>query len=278
MDFDTPAEHIKAGKTIRSMNNDKGFTLLELLLSFFIFSLIVGIIYSSYSGSFHTVNMTESRMEMHRKAAIAMDRISEDLQAAYISLLSADSTDKYSESTRFVGVNNEIDGSEADTISFFSKIPPLFIGDSQNTTGQLISYDVIQGDTEDELILLRSEHGEFADQADEREGLPLCDGLQEVKFTFVDGEEEDHEEWDSASEDFAGSLPSMVIVTLIFLNRENPDEPQVFETGIALPAQFLPELPDNQADDNNFTSTRRIGIKMISNSFSMNSQNLEEEI
>jgi len=254
--------------------NNKGFTLLEILLAFFIFSLIIGIIYSSYSGSFTTVNKTEARMEMYHKAAIAMDRISEDLQGAYISLQSpTDATAEPSGATRFIGKNNEIGGQEADTISFFSRIPPLFENDVKYTTGQVISYEVKEGEAADELILLRSEHGAFVETASEREGLPLCDGLQAVKFTFTDAEGEEHEDWDSDSEDFAGSLPSMVTVTLIFLNPDNPDEPQVFETGVALPAQSMPELQNganggnDKTGDNTSDTPRRVGVGEIGGIF-----------
>jgi len=267
----------------QSACNNKGFTLLEILLAFFIFSLIIGIIYSSYSGSFTTVNKTESRMEMYHKAAIAMDRISEDLQGAYISLQSpTDSTTESSGTTRFIGENNEIGGSEADTISFFSRIPPLFENDVKSTTGQVISYEVKEGEFEDELILLRSEHGEFIEPADEREGLPLCDGLQAVKFTFIDAEGEEHKDWDSDSEDFAGSLPSMVTVTLVFLNRDNPDAPQVFETGVALPAQSMPELQNganggnDTTGDNNSDNPRQIVIGEIGSIF--HAMSLEDAI
>ena len=213
-------------------------------------------------------------MEMYRKAAIAMDRISEDLQGAYISLPSpTDLTAESSETTRFIGKNNDIGGREADTISFFSTIPPLFENDVKNTTGQVVSYEVREGETEDELVLLRSERGEFVEPTDEKEGLPLCDGLQAVKFTFTDAEGEEHEDWDSGSGDFAGSLPSMVNVTLVFINRDNPDVPQVFESGVALPAQFMPELPNDtkggngSTGDNTSEVRRRIGIGEISRIF-----------
>ena len=213
-------------------------------------------------------------MEMYRKAAIAMDRISEDLQGAYISLPSpTDLTAESSETTRFIGKNNDIGGREADTISFFSTIPPLFENDVKNTTGQVVSYEVREGETEDELVLLRSERGEFVEPTDEKEGLPLCDGLQAVKFTFTDAEGEEHEDWDSGSEDFAGSLPSMVTVSLVFINRDNPDAPQVFETGVALPAQFMPEIPNDTngvkvtTGDNTFDTPRWRGNGEIGSVF-----------
>ena len=222
-------------------SNNKGFTLLEILLAFFIFSILFITIYTSYSGSFKTINMTESRMELYRKAAIAMSRVSEDLQASYISILPLNSFGERSEYTQFLGEDNDINGKDADNMSFFSRIEPLFSDEMELATGQLISYDVIQGDKENELVLLRSENPEFLDESEERPGLTLCDGLQSIKFTYFDDDGEPHESWDSESEDFAGILPRMVSVSLEFLNYENPDAPLMFMTSIALPLHYMPE-------------------------------------
>ena len=222
-------------------SNNKGFTLLEILLAFFIFSILFITIYTSYSGSFKTINMTESRMELYRKAAIAMTRISEDLQASYISILPLNSFGEPAGYTRFLGEDNDINGSDAGSMSFFSRIDPLFSDEMGMATGQLISYDVIQGGEEDELVLLRSENPEFIDETEERGGVTLCDGLQAITFTYFDDDGESYESWDSDSEELEGTLPSMVSVSLEFLNYENPEAPLMFMTSIALPVHYLPE-------------------------------------
>ena len=126
---------------IRSTN--KGFTLLEVLLAFFIFSILFITIYSSYSGTFRTIDSTENRMELYRKSAIALERISEDLQASYLSILPQGSFGQPAEYTRFLGENHDINGQEADTLSFFSRVSPLFGNDNEATSGQLISYSFI---------------------------------------------------------------------------------------------------------------------------------------
>ena len=249
--------------------NNKGFTLLEILLAFFIFSILFVTIYASYSGSFKTINMTESRMELYRKASIAMDRISEDLQASYISVLPLNSFGEPAGYTRFFGEDKEINGRNAGTMSFFSRITPLFSDDIKTATGQLISYEVMQGEGEDELILLRSENPEFMDESEEKQGLTLCDGLQAITFTYFDDDGEPHESWDSDSEERESTLPRMVSVSLEFLNYENPDAPLRFMTSIALPAHYLPGLlnlpeQENEESDNTQTGTRRRGIKAIS--------------
>ena len=142
---------INGGSLYLPLSSEKGFTLLEVLLAFLIFSILFVTIYSSYSGSFKTINITESRMELYRKAAITLARVSEDLEASYISVLPPNSFGQPAGYTQFLGENADINGSDADSLSFFSRISPLFSDADATVSGQLISYTVIQGDEEDAL-------------------------------------------------------------------------------------------------------------------------------
>ena len=232
-----------SGCTVKSVCiTEKGFTLLEVLLAFFIFSILFITIYTSYSGSFKTINMTENRMELYRKAAIVLVRISEDIQSSYISVLPPNSFGQPAGYTQFLGEDTDINGRNADSLSFFSRIPPLFSEEDETASGQLISYSVIQGSEEDELVLLRSENPEFIDESEDREGLTLSDGLQAINFTYFDNDGEPHESWDSNSEDFGKRLPGMVSITLEFLNYENPEAPLKVMTSVALPVNYMPKL------------------------------------
>ena len=222
--------------------SDKGFTLLEVLLAFFIFSILFITIYASYSGSFKTINMTENRMEKYRKAAIVLERISEDLQSSYISVLPPNSFGQPAEYTQFLGENADISGRDADTLNFFSRIPPLFSAEDETASGQLILYSVVMGSGADELVLLRSENPEFMNETEEKEGLILSDGLQAVNFTYFDADGQAHENWDSDSEEFGGGLPRMVSIALEFLNDENPEAPIKVMTSVALPVNYMPRL------------------------------------
>jgi hypothetical protein len=179
--------------------------------------------------------MTENRMELYRKAAIALDRISEDLQGGYISLLPPNSFGQPAEYTRFLGEDNDINGMDADSLSFFSRISPLFSNEDEKSSGQIVLYSVIQGSEEDELVLLRSETPEFIDDTEEREGLVLSDGLQSINFAYFDDDGGMHESWDSDSEEFSGRLPRLVTISLEFLNYENPEMPLKVMTSVALP-------------------------------------------
>ena len=224
----------------RACLTDKGFTLLEVLLAFFIFSILFITVYSSYSGSFKTINMTENQMALYRKAAIVLERISEDLQASYISVLPQNSFGEPAAYTQFLGTDDEMNGQDADSLNFFSRLQPLFSNEDKTVSGLLVSYSVILGNEADELVLLRSESPEFMDEPEAKQGLVVTDGLQAINFAYFDDKSEVHQSWDSESEEFRDRLPRMVSITLEFVNYENPDAPFKIMTSVSLPVNYMP--------------------------------------
>jgi prepilin-type N-terminal cleavage/methylation domain-containing protein len=226
-----------------SINMDnRGFTLLEIMLAFFIFSIIIFTIFTTYTGTFKTINLTESRLELYRRASIAMERISEDLQASYVSVLPPDSFGRPAEYTQFIGEDNQINGRDADSVSFFSRIPQMFSDGEETVSGLLISYEVVEDTENEELKLLRSENPEFTDDTELKEGLLLCDGLQSVSFTYYDEEGDEYDSWDSESENSKGRLPRLVSIGLEFINEENPEEPIKFMSSVNLQVNYVPRL------------------------------------
>lgn len=232
------------------MKENRGFTLFEILLAFFIFSIIIVTVYTTYTGSIRTVNLTESRLDLYRRASIALERIIEDLHGSYISILPPDSFGTPAEYTQFIGEDDQINGRDADSVLFFTRIPQMFSEGQDTVSGLMISYEVVEDVESGELTLLRSENPEFTDDADMKEGLLLCDGLQAVSFKYFDGEGEQYDSWDSGSEDFNGRLPRMVSIGLEFINNENPDAPVKFMSSVVLPVNYLPRMqqgnPGNQ--------------------------------
>lgn len=222
--------------------DNRGFTLFEILLAFFIFSIIIFTIFATYTGTFKIINQTESRLELYRRASIAMERMIEDLQASYISILPPNSFGAPAEYTQFIGEDNQINGNDADSVSFFTRIPRMFSAGEDTVSGLMVTYEVTEDSENQELTLLRSENPEFTDDTELKEGLILCDGLQAVSFTFYDGQGEQYDSWDSGSANFKGRLPRMVTIGLEFINDENPEESIKFMSSINLQVNYVPRL------------------------------------
>jgi hypothetical protein len=58
--------------------------------------------------------------------------------------------------------------------------------------------------------------------------------LASVKFSYLDAEGEETEDWDPSSAD---DIPKLVSIAIEFLNPSNPETPLKFATSVALQAR-----------------------------------------
>ena len=211
-----------------------GFTLLEVLLAIFIFSIVITSIYASYNATFHIINISESQAAVYGKARIVMARITEDLQSSYYS-------EEVTGSEMFLGEEGNIKGMRADRLHFISSSHLIFNDDEKAEGKAVIVYEVREGEPGQGLTLYRHDMPERAADFEEgKGGLILCDNLEEVRFTYYDFAGNDQSYWDSGSPDFEGRkarerIPRMVAVTLRLQNENAPEEPYLFKISMILP-------------------------------------------
>jgi len=218
----------------RFYDQRQGFTLIEILLAIFIFSVVLSAIYGSYAATFQVIDTVEKQATAYRQARIAMARITEDLESSYYSELITDREP-------FVGSEGELQGKRADSLRFISKAHLVF-NDKELAAGKAqIFYEVREDETGDELALYRHDTPELTiGSVEESEGLLLCDHLVEVLFTYFDAEGNEQSSWDSADTDFMEKkarerIPRMVAITLRFGNVSEPQDPYTFMTSVILP-------------------------------------------
>ena len=65
--------------------NQKGFTLVEILIAIIIFATIISILYSSYTGTLRNIKETQYQADIYHMARVAIERMVEDLESVYIS-------------------------------------------------------------------------------------------------------------------------------------------------------------------------------------------------
>jgi general secretion pathway protein J len=218
-----------------------GFTLVEILLALFIFTIVLSLIYTSYTGTFRIVDETEYQADIYRMARIAIERIYEDLESVYApqDAKPPESDEEDGQFGRFEGKEAEIDGNRADRLSFTSRAHLVFSEEDQPAGTAVIEYLVEENEENEEegdLLLFRKDTPGVGETPDEESrGLVLCEQLQSVSFTYYDAEGEAHENWDSTSEEFENMMPSMVSVLLEFVNKADPEAPFKFLTTVTLP-------------------------------------------
>ena len=146
-----------------------------------------------------------------------------------------------------MGENKEIDGRDADTLTFFSTSHLVLDEADQESGIAEINYDLSDGGEEVVFLLNRSDRMVFKSrpEADKNaDRLLLCDGLYAVNFTYYDSDGEEHESWNSDDDNQEEKVPSMVAISLEFLNDSDPENPIKFMTCVALPmARVSDEKP-----------------------------------
>ncbi len=219
---------------------NSGFTLLEILIAIFIFAVVLTTIFTSYTGTFRVVDETESQAEIYRMAGIAMERMLEDLQSIYIPKTEGNPESKEDTPSPFqlVGEDREIEGRPADTLRFISTAHLNLGGQEQEPGAAEIGYYLKEDEEGDDLVLYRSDRPVFKEASpseNEAGGLVLCERLASVNFTYYEENGEPRESWDSASGVLKGKMPTMVSISLEFVNNLDPETPLKFMTSVALP-------------------------------------------
>jgi general secretion pathway protein J len=206
-----------------------GFTLLEILVAMFILAIVLSTIFGIFSETLKNINHAESQAEIYQMARVALKIMNEDLEGSLIS------------STRiFSGQDEEIDGRDADFLSFFSTNHISFEEPGKDSGNAGISFYVLEKEEEQEeekgLILYRSDILEREQVSEDKTGgAVLCEGLHSVNFMYYNSDGDEYDSWDSSDGQYMGKLPSMVTIRLEFLDKSNPEAPLRFETGSALP-------------------------------------------
>jgi len=213
----------------------RGFTLVEILIAIFIFGIVITSVYASYRATFHIVQGSESRLVTANKARVVIERLAEDLG----SIITGPGGE-------FHGVRHKYADSLGDDLSFVSSAhlalskKDTFAGDT------LVRYQSELDDTTGLLNLYRSEvvllPGVEEDEEKEQK-LLICRGLREVRFSYLDAEGNDSDEWEVATvvspsagqETEATPFPSLVSVQLKFSETVESTDSTLFKTAVALP-------------------------------------------
>ncbi len=209
-----------------------GFTLIEILMAIFIFSIVISLAYSSFNASFSIINSASSQSTTYSMAKIAMERIHDDLESFYPT-----------RDMVFTGHTDTINEYRADNLEFTSSAS-LRLHPKQKFTGYTTIKYLVQEDPETKTLqLFRSEQPAFTEFDEEEQTssqLLLCTNLLEVAFDYQNSDEEEVTEWDPKNA--AGKppkLPERISISLRFADgsshREEKDNGILFKTALILP-------------------------------------------
>jgi general secretion pathway protein J len=209
---------------------NRGFTLVELLLAIFIFSIVVSTVYGSYRVTFGLVNRTEQKLAIAGRAHVVLERIVEDIS----SLVQTDVAG-------FTGEQHENSGMRGDSLSFVSAVHIGLTKKDDLGGYSLVQYSAEEDEETGLLNLYRSGSpllpGTDGDEIEGQKYL-LCDGLKEVRFSYFNDEGVDSEEWRSQEDESVPenqNFPVMVVIVLQFAESPESEQTSIFTTSVALP-------------------------------------------
>ncbi|MBN1849653.1 MAG: prepilin-type N-terminal cleavage/methylation domain-containing protein [Deltaproteobacteria bacterium] len=202
-----------------------GFTLLEVLIALAIFAVIISILFPAYIGTFRNMDAAETDSDTYQMARITLDRMTEDLESAYLS-----------QQFPFTGMDDTINGQDADSLQFMSRTHLAFDARQNQDGNARIAYTIKEGEEESGLILYRSDTLELRASPEEGSGgFILCQGLYAVQMIYEDADGETYDEWDSSSITYKNRLPKKVSILLEFVNQADPESPLRFMTSVFVP-------------------------------------------
>lgn len=215
-------------------NKYLGFTLLEILLAIFIFSIIMITLFSSFSMVVTSADVIDKNISANEMGKSCLIRMTEDLQSIYVTpdiRYSKPEFNSEPDPYRVVGEVVSTQGKDLPRFRFTSSAHIPLGKEISSGIAELVYYI---SETEDNRFLLRrSDRIHFNDPV-ETEGTDpvLCEGIKSLKFTYFDKEGTGHESWDSEAAEFKYETPSAVSILL-----EIGDEAAsfVFATRVILP-------------------------------------------
>ncbi|MDO8461735.1 MAG: type II secretion system protein GspJ [Deltaproteobacteria bacterium] len=219
---------------MKFLKNEKGFTLIEVMVSIAILALISIIVWQASGSNMRAKERSEKRDEVFQGVALVMDRMTEELISAYIYSPMAEQNGKSPSGeilskTTFVGKN----GGDQDELSFVSFSHVRYVKDIKESDQEEITYHLEPSkENPGEFALMkRVSSPPDADSTIGGKGYPILDRVKGLSFRYYDSKRQEwFDEWDSAGSDTPNKIPRAVEMTLTVENPEEGGEPVLFTT------------------------------------------------
>lgn len=205
------------------MKNEKGFTLIEVLVAVTLLAIIAFLVWQAMGSSIASKERFEKRDRAFRSASLALDRISRDLQMAVlfsnVEFLGVSEAGEQRTKSVFVGENN----GDQDKIAFNSVSHVRYLKDTKESDLAEVGYFLEPEEEKEEggvsgLFALKKREQSPPDAEPDQGGtvMTLLEGVKELNFRYYDRRKTEFgEEWDTTKVDFVGKLPRAVEITMV---------------------------------------------------------------
>ncbi len=212
----------------------RGFTLIEILVAIFIFSILFTVLFGSFRSLSTSTDTLANGTVQYEMGQHCMSRIVTDIEEMYVKIPPQykqanlrDSTDPY----RVEGSSEFVDGKTVSRFRFTSQAHFSFTNQKREGVAEIVYYVTTLEDGE--CVLRRADQLYPYETFEEKKSDPIiCKNLQGFSVTFFNDDGEESDEWDSESSEFHYATP---ISIQIVLKIGDKDAPTVFSTRIYVP-------------------------------------------
>jgi general secretion pathway protein J len=195
---------------------NRGFTLLEIVIAIFIFSIIVTTIFGSYNSVFTGTEIMNEGVTSYETARTCLDRMIFDLESIHVSLPPQYSPPDFNgppDPYRIVGSTDNIQTVSFPKLRFTSTAHVSFGGTTESLIAEIVYY--VQATDNGHYLLRRADNLYPYEEFEENANDPvLCENLKSLTFNYYDREGTEYEMWDSDAEDFGYATPAAIGITL----------------------------------------------------------------
>jgi general secretion pathway protein J len=216
-----------------------GFTLIEILLAIFIFSILVTTVFGSFAVLSDGAEVLKTDTGLHQAARAGLDRIIRDLEQIHFALPPEYRKPEFNDEPheyRLVGGQADVGNADFDQLRFASLAHISFQGDPRLGIARIVYYPSEL--TPDNWVLRRADHLYPYPEFEPNELDPiLCENLLEFKLTYYDSDGDDVDRWDTESDDHDYGSPLSIAIRL----KTGTEERSVtLQTRVDLPVHRLP--------------------------------------
>ena len=210
-----------------------GFTLIEILIAMFIFSIIITTIFSSFNAMLNNSGSISEGLATYDMAKNCLNRIIADLKSfhAHIPCDTSLNSDRLLGAYRIVGENIDVGSRAFSKLRFTSLAHINLEHEMQYGIAELVYY--VQEIDKDNYVIRRSDSLYPYKFFKKKDSDPLlCERVKSLEFKYYGSDGNEYDYWDSQSDEFSHSTPRAISIKL-----EAEDEPNsiLIEAMVTIP-------------------------------------------
>ncbi|MBU1195803.1 MAG: prepilin-type N-terminal cleavage/methylation domain-containing protein [Proteobacteria bacterium] len=212
----------------------KGFTLLEVMITIMVFSLVMVMLYSSFRAFLSSSGKIKTQVLSREKTAAFSRRIHQDLESVFIVSKPRYAVPEFNsepDDFRLVGIQENLNQKTVSSVFFASLAHADITGDGRQGVARIAYY--LRPNDEESFDLCRFDTLQpFGDQTKTCHDPVLFSGVTDFEITYMDAEGESHLFWDSESKETDLSFPASMTFKL---SAGTLSSPESIEITVALP-------------------------------------------